>query len=140
MLRPCFDPPANFRSGWGWAVAEFAGAFSDPTPMSGVANAAAENTPNSRRDRAPLSLSMSIRISGYEKEWGRRKNYRRLPASSVTLSYVRRVVNHATTTESNCEPSTTVLLRFDVRHEAARTTRYLVIPQVRCERSIFVCH
>src|SRR5262245_12720394 len=46
--------------------------------MSGAANAAAESTPNSRRDKAPLTLSLSIRISSSEKERGVKKSSRRL--------------------------------------------------------------
>src|SRR5262245_19116731 len=101
MLRPCFDPPADFGLGFGWAAAEFGGACSDPTPTRGVANAAAESTPNSRRDKAPLTLSLAIRISHSEKERGLRKTVSTLLSCLlVTLCYLHRAVIQATTKAS----------------------------------------
>jgi hypothetical protein len=61
----------------------------DPAPMSGVANAAAESTPNSRRDRVPRSLSLSIRISRSKTARGVRKTGGAFPCNLPVTLYLR---------------------------------------------------
>src|SRR5262245_10741624 len=102
--------------------------------MRGVANDAAESTPNSRREiglvfGAPLILSLSIRVSRSEKESGRKENGRCFPLPLAGQSMLSSSDSHSSRYEAACRVHAHAPFAASMVHEHAP---YLTPCQAGC--------